>query len=283
MTRSKPTILVIALHRPLRVAAFALALVAATSLALSAQEEASSTADAAADSSSAEAAPDSAAAAEAAAADSAAAEAAAEAAAATAQFAPSKTSKAFGHWETGRTLYQTTCQPCHGMVAEGTPAIGAPALNRQEPWYLLVQLRKFRSGVRGAKEDDIGGQMMAPMAMSLPDEQSLLDVAVFIASLEGPPPARTLRGDVANGERTFRTICTPCHGPQGGGRPEIRTPALIGQADWYIAAQLRKFRKGLRGYHDEDISGMQMRGMAAALANDKNIVDVATYISSLAK
>lgn len=282
MTRLNPSPASLALQRPMRILAFALILVAATSLALAAQEGASSEgAGAAADSSTAETSAE--AAADSVAADSAAAEADAEAAAATAHFAPPKTSKAFGHWETGRTLYQTTCQPCHGMVAEGTPAIGAPALNRQEPWYLLVQLRKFRAGIRGAKEDDVGGQMMAPMAMSLPDEQSLLDVAVFVASLEGPPPERTLRGDAANGEKTFRTICTPCHGTQGAGRPEIRTPALIGQADWYIAAQLRKFRKGLRGYHDEDISGMQMRGMAAALATEKNIVDVATYIASLAK
>lgn len=265
--------------RPLRAGALALVLMAATSLALSA-EESSETAESTAPDSTVS---DSAAVADSIAAAAADSVAAAEAAAAVAQFAPPKTSKAFGHWETGRTLYQTTCQPCHGGVAEGTPAIGAPALNRQEPWYLLVQLRKFRSGVRGAKEDDVGGQMMAPMAMSLPDEQSLLDVAVYVASLEGPPPERTLRGDLASGEKTFHNICTPCHGPQGGGRPEIRTPALIGQADWYIASQLRKFRKGLRGYHDEDISGMQMRGMAAALATDKNIVDVASYIGSLAK
>lgn len=196
---------------------------------------------------------------------------------------PAQVSKSFGHWETGKNLFETTCQPCHGPVAEGNESIGAPALNRQEPWYLLVQLRKFRAGVRGAKEDDVGGQMMAPMAMSLPDEQSLLDVAVYVASLEGPPPARTLRGDLAAGEKTFRTICTPCHGPNGMGRPEIRTPALYGQADWYIATQLRKFRRGLRGYHDDDVSGMQMRGMATALASDRAIVNVASYIASLAK
>lgn len=196
---------------------------------------------------------------------------------------PARPAKTFGHWETGKGLFENTCLPCHGAAADGNPAIGAPALNMQEPWYLLVQLRKFRAGIRGAKEDDIGGQMMAPMAQSLPDEQSLLDVAVYVASLEGPPPARTLHGDMAAGEKTFKMICTACHGVNGVGRPEIRTPALMGQADWYIAGQLRKFRKGLRGYHDEDVSGMQMRGMAAALGNEKAIVDVATYIASLAK
>lgn len=221
----------------------------------------------------------------AAAADSAATDAPAEAEAPVVPEPPRlpPPSKAFGHLETGKTLYENTCLPCHGASAEGNKDIGAPALNRQEPWYLLTQLRKFRGGIRGTHADDIGGQMMAPMAMSLADEQSLLDVATYVASLDGAPPARTLRGDRAAGERTFRTICTSCHGKDGVGRPEIRTPALIGQADWYIVSQLIKFRKGMRGYHDLDISGMQMRGMAAALASDKAVVDVASYIASLAQ
>ena len=50
-------------------------------------------------------------------------------------------SKAFGHLETGKALYETTCLPCHGASGEGNKDIGAPALNRQEPWYLLTQLR----------------------------------------------------------------------------------------------------------------------------------------------
>lgn len=192
-------------------------------------------------------------------------------------------SKSFGDLATGKALFESTCVPCHGATAEGNKDIGAPALNRQEPWYLLAQLRKFRGGLRGAKDDDIGGQMMSPMAKSLADEQALLDVATYISSLEGTPPEPTLHGDRPAGEHTFKTICTPCHGVNGVGRPEIRTPALIGQADWYIVSQLRKFRRGTRGYHEMDIAGMQMRGMASSLANDKAVVDVATYIASLAR
>ncbi len=195
----------------------------------------------------------------------------------------SASSKAFGHLETGKGIFESTCLPCHGANGEGNKDIGAPALNRQEPWYLLGQLRKFRGGIRGAKDDDIGGQMMAPMAMALADEQAMLDVAVYIASLEGDVPARSMRGDRAAGERTFKMICSACHGADGAGRPEIRTPALSGQADWYLVSQLTKFRRGLRGYHDLDISGMQMRGMAAALSTDKAIVDVASYIASMAQ
>jgi cytochrome c oxidase subunit 2 len=192
-------------------------------------------------------------------------------------------SKAFGDLGTGKVLFESTCMPCHGQSAEGNPAIGAPALNRQEPWYLLAQLRKFRSGLRGAKDDDVGGQMMSPMAKSLPDEQALLDVATYVSSLVGVPPAPTMRGDRAGGERTFRTICTPCHGVNGVGRPELRTPALIGQADWYIVSQLRKFRRGIRGYHEMDVAGLQMRGMATALSSDRAVIDVAVYIASLAQ
>ena len=65
------------------------------------------------------------------------------------------------------------------------------------------------------------------------------------------------------------------------GKVELNTPALVGQADWYIAAQLEKFKQGVRGATPEDVTGSQMRAMALTLATDQAVQDVIAYIVSM--
>ena len=59
------------------------------------------------------------------------------------------------------------CQSCHGVEAEGSPAIHAPALVGQSPLYLARQLRNFQNGNRGAHARDKWGAQMALMATNL--------------------------------------------------------------------------------------------------------------------
>lgn len=82
----------------------------------------------------------------------------------------------------GETHY-ATCAACHGAAGEGNEAMNAPRLAGTSDWYLLKQLRKFRSGVRGANPANPIAIMMRPMAMALPDEQALLDVVAYISTL----------------------------------------------------------------------------------------------------
>ena len=58
-------------------------------------------------------------------------------------------------------------------------------------------------------------------------------------------------------------------------------PRLAGHNDWYLVAQIGKFKKGLRGYHNLDHGGRQMRPMVATLTDDKSINDVVAYIATL--
>ena len=51
--------------------------------------------------------------------------------------------------------------------------------------------------------------------------------------------------------------------------------------DWYIARQLKNFKKGIRGSHEKDIYGQQMRPMSMSLVDETAIKNVAAYISSL--
>jgi len=82
----------------------------------------------------------------------------------------------------GRTAY-ATCLACHGPEARGNQALKAPALNHQADWYLVSQIDKFRQGLRGTHAKDTTGALMRPMAMSLADQQTILDVVAYIRSL----------------------------------------------------------------------------------------------------
>ena len=83
----------------------------------------------------------------------------------------------------GQTVY-ATCIACHGANGEGNAALNSPALTGIEDWYQLAQLEKFRNGTRGADPADVYGMQMAPMARALGDEQAMMDVIAYIASLE---------------------------------------------------------------------------------------------------
>jgi len=89
-----------------------------------------------------------------------------------------------GDPQRGEKLYQT-CVACHGKNGQGNPALQAPQLAGQYPWYTATQLKNFQNGVRGADaKNDPKGAMMRPMAENLESEQDIEDVAAYIATLE---------------------------------------------------------------------------------------------------
>jgi cytochrome c553 len=83
----------------------------------------------------------------------------------------------------GATLFQT-CIACHGPQAGGIEATHAPALTRQNDWYLVKQLQNFRDGIRGSNADDVYGQQMRTATALLPDDQAMLDVVAYISTLQ---------------------------------------------------------------------------------------------------
>jgi len=73
--------------------------------------------------------------------------------------------------------------------------------------------------------------------------------------------------------------CTVCHGVQLMGNPIVKAPRLSGMESWYVENQLNAFKKGWRGKHEADLSGMDMQPMAAALSAEQ-IKEVAAFVSS---
>jgi len=180
----------------------------------------------------------------------------------------------------GKSLYQT-CVACHGAEGHGNQLLNAPALAGLPVSYVETQLNNFKNGIRGAHPDDHSGLQMRPMSMTLQDTQAIEDVAAHIATLAPKVPTDTLRdGDVTKGQATY-AVCLACHGPDGSGNEALKSPSLRYQNDWYMLAQLKKFKSGIRGTNPQDIGGMQMRPMSMTLVDEQAMKDVVAYIRSI--
>jgi cytochrome c553 len=170
------------------------------------------------------------------------------------------------------------CASCHGSEGEGNQKLGAPRLAGQHRWYIERQLRNWRDGIRGTHSEDLYGMQMRPMAITLLDDVKLNKVVSFIGTLKGKPLLQTIEGNLDSGKAGYMT-CMACHGAQGEGNEALNAPKIAGLQDWYVARQLKSFRKGIRGSHQKDLYGMQMRPMAMSL-NDEAINNLASYVST---
>ncbi len=188
-----------------------------------------------------------------------------------------------GDTEAGRLVYERTCAACHGAAGQGNVALHAPRLTHLTPVYIVEQLQKFKSGVRVGDGASEAARQMAGMAATLPDEQTMLDVALFVATLDGGVSSASVDGDATLGADYFNQLCGACHGAQAQGNPALRSPPLAGADDWYMVAQLQAFRSGARGAHPDDRTGRQMRAMAALLPDEQAIRDVVSFAHALAE
>jgi len=82
----------------------------------------------------------------------------------------------------GAALY-AVCIACHMPDGSGNPALGSPPLKYASDWYMLSQLKKFKSGIRGSNPMDANGALMVGMAQTLVDEQAMKDVIAHITTL----------------------------------------------------------------------------------------------------
>ncbi len=107
------------------------------------------------------------------------------------------------------------------------------------------------------------------------DYQAWVDSQPTFAEIQARPP-----GDAALGAASY-AVCAACHGAQGEGQLALNAPKLSGQDPRYLKKQLRNYKLGIRGTHEEDVYGRQMQPMAATLVNDAMIDNVVAYILSL--
>ncbi len=179
----------------------------------------------------------------------------------------------------GEALFDT-CVPCHGANGAGDQVLGAPAIAGLPRWYVEAQLAAFQAGHRGGAPFDTTGIRMKSMSWSLDLPGDLESVAEYVSTLAPTDPAPALEsGDPQAGQATYQ-LCAACHGPDGKGNEAVHAPPLAGQSDWYLLAQLHKFKAGWRGANPADTWGATMRPNALML-DDAAMANVVAYIQTL--
>jgi cytochrome c oxidase subunit 2 len=88
-----------------------------------------------------------------------------------------------GDAASGAKIY-ASCAACHGADAGGNEALGAPALDTQNDWYMIRQLENYRAGIRGYDPEDLYGQQMRASVALLEDDAAIRDVVKFITTLQ---------------------------------------------------------------------------------------------------
>ena len=184
--------------------------------------------------------------------------------------------RGLGDAELGQASY-ALCGACHGQAGAGMQILNAPAIAGMDVEYTARQLRYYRDGVRGTHPEDTVGATMRPIMAAILDDEAIRNVSAYIATMPVQSREETIFGDVERGERIYRN-CAACHGANGEGIWAVNAPALVGLNDWYLAAQLRNFRDGIRGAHPADLYGDQMMLMADIMPTDEDVDDVVAPI-----
>ena len=183
--------------------------------------------------------------------------------------------------EAGKAKYEMVCAQCHGVKGEGNRQLRSPSIAALPDWFSTIQIGKFQKNWRGSSPEDVPGNLMHAIAMSL-DPEAVRDVAGYIKSLKLIPTVVTLEGgDPEKGAELFRERCMECHRYNGRGEPAFRSGQLIGLQDWYIVAQMKKFRDGKRGADEDDVDGAKMHRITERMT-DESFKDVAAHIAELA-
>mgnify|MGYP001189425161 FL=1 len=166
------------------------------------------------------------------------------------------------------------CMVCHitremqrGPVLDGLPE-----------WYLADQLRKFKSGYRGKNAANRAEALMGVAMAKVGTDEQLADLTRHFSKRKPKPFIRVVRGDIPVGRAHYATRCASCHGTKGEGKPEIQSPPVNVQEDWFLLDQLRKYANGQRTVHPSDAGGVMMKAAAAALSPD-DLRSVVAYIA----
>jgi cytochrome c553 len=111
---------------------------------------------------------------------------------------------------------------------------------------------------------------------------SIIASAAVSTTAPSRASAEADEANVARGEQLFE-LCAQCHASNGGGNRLALAPAIAGLPDWYVAAQLKNFKAGIRGLNPRDTGGLRMYPMSQWLRRESDLQSVAAYVASLPK
>ena len=185
-----------------------------------------------------------------------------------------------GNAARGKSLL-VTCIGCHGTDLNGDVGRKSPALASQNAWHLITQMQKYKHGIRGGDASDVNAIAMRDIASKLSDQQ-MADIAAHIKkNFKGKQHKPTLGGNAAKGKQLFAT-CVACHGTEGQGNVQIKSPKLTGLSDWYVVEALKKFKSGKRGSTKGDVQGKLMQtSVQQFIKDEQDMKDLAAFLNTL--
>ena len=162
----------------------------------------------------------------------------------------------------GRKVADGMCAGCHGTAGISTTR-GVPHLAGQRPSYLYAKVKAYRSGARTDHGMD--------SAVKHLNDEALVKVAAFYASLEPPPPlaAEAAKKGAAPPDplaagKAAAEACAGCHGETGvSAMPG--TPSLVGFDEKYFVAAMNAYRSGQR--KDETMKSIAVSTSDAEIRN----------------
>lgn len=179
-------------------------------------------------------------------------------------------------------MFQNTCVQCHGAKGEGNEALKAPPIAGLPAWYVRAQMENFRAGRRGSHPEDIAGQLMRSMSLVLGAEK-IEDLAKVVEAMPRGATPHPPKRDVNAGERLYTERCAECHRYNGTGELVFGSAPLAALPDWYLAAQLHKFKNGQRGAAPGDANGQKMILAATYIEDEAMLESVVSYIMTLSE
>jgi cytochrome c553 len=156
-----------------------------------------------------------------------------------------------------------TCVPCHGEKGASTQGL-FPILAGQEQYYLYVQLKDFKSGLRA-------DPVMGPIASALEKEEMML-IARYFSEQQWPEiDYQATEGEIKTAHKVIAAgECIACH--LGSFKGNSRVPRLAGQHPEYLAKTMLDFKNKKR-MNAPDIASLletfseeELKAMAAFLS-----------------
>lgn len=85
------------------------------------------------------------------------------------------------------------------------------------------------------------------------------------AAAGATPVIPMVTAEMKDGKVLFERVCSACHGMDGGGKAELKSPAIAALPEYYAKNQIASFREGRRGHHPEDTQSFLMGSIAKQL------------------
>jgi cytochrome c oxidase cbb3-type subunit 3 len=122
----------------------------------------------------------------------------------------------------GRSAFGNNCAPCHGSNGQGSK--GYPNLTADR-WLWGGKLEQISQtithGARSGDPDGHEGNMPAFGKDGILTKDQITQVANYVFSL-----SHQTTEDVSAGQKVFAENCSPCHGDNAKGNPEVGAPNL---------------------------------------------------------